>query len=256
MRVRVYPYKKGSRSARYLARGLGVKRLKNEGSRFRPRLTDIIINWGSSCLPFDPTNVGQVINHPACVAQATNKLRCLIALEKAGVPTVPFTQSPYEAMGWGSRVVLRHRLTGHSGAGIELWDPDEDDDIPRAPLFTKYVKKTSEWRVHVADGLGFFVQRKVKDPNREVKDWAIRNHGAGFIYQMHNNDVPDAVIEAGLDAVNELGLDFGAADVIWNGHHERAYVLEVNTSPGLEGDTTRQKYIEEVGKLVKSYQFP
>jgi D-alanine-D-alanine ligase-like ATP-grasp enzyme len=32
-------------------------------------------------------------------------------------------------------------------------------------------------------------------------------------------------------------LDFGAVDVIWNEKQQRAYVLEVNTAPGLEGQT-------------------
>ena len=34
-------------------------------------------------------------------------------------------------------------------------------------------------------------------------------------------------------AVAALGLDFGAVDVIYNEKYGRAYVLEVNTAPGL-----------------------
>jgi D-alanine-D-alanine ligase-like ATP-grasp enzyme len=33
------------------------------------------------------------------------------------------------------------------------------------------------------------------------------------------------------------GLDFGAVDVIWNAQKEKPYVLEINTAPGLEGQT-------------------
>jgi D-alanine-D-alanine ligase-like ATP-grasp enzyme len=38
-------------------------------------------------------------------------------------------------------------------------------------------------------------------------------------------------------AVNALGLDFGAVDIIYNGHEDKYYVLEVNTAPGMEGET-------------------
>jgi glutathione synthase/RimK-type ligase-like ATP-grasp enzyme len=38
-------------------------------------------------------------------------------------------------------------------------------------------------------------------------------------------------------AVAALGLDFGGVDVIWNERRQMAYVLEVNTACGLEGQT-------------------
>jgi hypothetical protein len=41
-----------------------------------------------------------------------------------------------------------------------------------------------------------------------------------------------------LRAVLALNLDFGAVDVIYNQHRDRAYVLEVNTAPGIAEYTT------------------
>lgn len=38
-------------------------------------------------------------------------------------------------------------------------------------------------------------------------------------------------------AVKACGLDFGAVDIIWNNHYQKAYVLEINTAPGLEGSS-------------------
>ncbi|MNY81884.1 hypothetical protein D3C86_2236870 [compost metagenome] len=49
-------------------------------------------------------------------------------------------------------------------------------------------------------------------------------------------------------AVNALGLDFGAADVIWNDHRKQAFVLEVNTAPGLTG-TTLEKYAKALKEI-------
>ena len=44
-RVRVLPYKQGSRGAKALATALGGKVLKLEGSKFVRRPSDLIINW-------------------------------------------------------------------------------------------------------------------------------------------------------------------------------------------------------------------
>jgi len=45
------------------------------------------------------------------------------------------------------------------------------------------------------------------------------------------------VVEQASLAIAALGLDFGAVDIIWNNHYQLATVLEVNTAPGLEGQT-------------------
>ena len=49
--------------------------------------------------------------------------------------------------------------------------------------------------------------------------------------------------------LKELGLDFGAVDVIWNEHESKAYVLEINTAPGLEGSTV-EDYKEFFNRAV------
>jgi glutathione synthase/RimK-type ligase-like ATP-grasp enzyme len=45
------------------------------------------------------------------------------------------------------------------------------------------------------------------------------------------------------------GLDFGAVDVIWNERQQRAYVLEINSAPGLEG-TTIDDYVRYFGRQI------
>jgi D-alanine-D-alanine ligase-like ATP-grasp enzyme len=48
--------------------------------------------------------------------------------------------------------------------------------------------------------------------------------------------------EHSISAVNTLGLDFGAVDLIV-AKDGRVYVLEVNTAPGIEG-ITLEKYVK------------
>lgn len=81
-------------------------------------------------------------------------------------------------------------------------------------------------------------------------DYQVRNHANGWIYARDAIDEPNAmVLEQAKLAITALGLDFGAVDIIWNQHRQMAYVLEVNTAPGLEG-TTLIKYADAISTLL------
>src|SRR5690606_32924060 len=73
-------------------------------------------------------------------------------------------------------------------------------------------------------------------------NFMIRNHRNGFIFQRNEITIPADVEVQATKAFEASGLDFGAVDVIWNEHEGRAYVLEINSAPGLEG-TTLDNYV-------------
>ena len=113
-----------------------------------------------------------------------------------------------------------------------------------APLYTKYVKKADEYRVHVFGGEVLDVQQKRKRqevPNDEV-DYQIRNLAGGWVFCRDNIDCPSSVRELAVGAVRALGLDFGAVDIGFNRHNGVGYVFEVNTAPGVEGSTLDKYY--------------
>ena len=151
----------------------------------------------------------------------------------------------------GSEVVARTVLNGNSGEGIVLLQPG--DDIVDAPLYVKYIPKKQEYRVHVFKGECVDVQRKAR--RRDVEDdkinWKIRNHDNGFIFARGENlgDVPEDVIKQAVDCVNGCGLDFGAVDVIYNDKMQKAFVLEVNSAPGLTG-ATLDGYVERFKEMM------
>lgn len=164
------------------------------------------------------------------------------------VRTPAFTTNKQEAFGWlvnGATVVERHVLNGNSGAGIRLVEPNGEEGLQHAPLYVKYVPKKQEYRVHVCGGKAVDIQRKArrKDVEDDAINWKIRNHDNGFIFARNEDGVvpPDVPFQAVL-AVKLLGLDFGAVDVIFNDKEQKAYVLEVNTAPGLSG-TTLEGYV-------------
>ena len=181
----------------------------------------------------------------------------------ATVRTPEFTTDRYQAMQWigqGFTVVERHILNGNSGAGIRLVEPAKEieafdpelNEIRRAPLYVKYVPKKQEYRIHICGGEAVDIQRKArrKDVEDEAINWKIRNHDNGFIFARNEDGVtPADVIKQAVDAVKLLGLDFGAVDVIFNDKEQKAYVLEVNTAPGLAGETL-QGYLRRFGQYV------
>lgn len=245
--MKLFAYKPGSKSAKDLSRALGIKRLKHEGSRWKPRRGSVIINWGSSQLPARLVPC-HILNNPLAVSVASNKLRFFQRLAGTGVRTPEFTTDLPDNRDclWLARTVL----TGHSGAGIVLVEPGEP--VPPAPLYVRYIKKQQEYRVHVFRGEVVDIQRKARDtsvPDEQV-NWKIRNHGNGFIFARNeDHQAPEDVSTQACAAVRELGLDFGAVDVVYNGHENMAYVLEVNTAPGLTGSTL-DGYVERFRGLL------
>lgn len=257
-RVRIVPYRSGSQSARDLSGALRVPRLlAPDRSSYRPRQGDVLINWGCSSLAaygwaLEPD---VVLNEPEYVGWASNKLTAFQVMERGGVSIPGFTEDADEARLWlqeGHTVLARTMLRANSGRGIvKLEGPGVD--IPDAPLYTKYVRKQSEWRVHVFDGRVIHRQRKIARTGVEPTDWQIRNYDNGFIFQQQfSPDMwHDELGDESVAAVEALGLDFGAVDVVWNNLSSTAYVIEVNTAPGIEG-TTLDKYVEAFKEALEA----
>ena len=236
--LRIYPYKKGSKSAKALAKALNTKQLKLENSKFKPKVGDIIINWGASDMPaqFQPVTI---LNHPEDIKRMSNKKTFFEHMsQEDGIRIVPFTSDRQVALQWirdEKVVVCRTILNGHSGRGIVI--ASTEDEVVDAPLYTQYVKKKEEFRVHIFNNKVFDVQRKAKRNDAEEVNWQVRNHDNGFIYQRNDINVPDDVLHQAKECFEASGLAFAAIDIIWNEHQKHAYVLEVNTAPGLEGTT-------------------
>jgi hypothetical protein len=131
-------------------------------------------------------------------------------------------------------------LTGHSGNGIVIIEPD--GHLINAPLYTKATKHKYEFRVHVFKGKVIDVQQKKRRIDYRGPNTGIRNHSNGYIYARVDIDVPEILLSSSIQAVNLLGLDFGAVDVGYRERDSRVFIFEINTAPGLVG-TTLNKYV-------------
>lgn len=248
-RLKVFPYKLGSSSAKALANGLRVKRVR---STYEPRRNDVIINWGRSS-PITYVRTHLDLNNHEAIALACNKLKTFTKLTGRGFNDVPdWTAWIEEAKGWienGDKVYCRTSLTGHSGSGIVV--ASSIDELVDAPLYTKATKHKHEFRVHVFKGSVIDVQQKKRRIGYDGADTGIRNHSNGYIYARSTVEYPEELLTASIKAVELLGLDFGAVDIGYRERDNKVFVFEVNTAPGLTG-TTLEKYIQTFKEWINN----
>jgi glutathione synthase/RimK-type ligase-like ATP-grasp enzyme len=216
----------------------------------------ILINWGCGRLPVKVVAGQQVINTTEAVNNARCKLRTFQKLERAGVSIPPFytPDNVNKAPRKDNILVARTTTTGSAGAGIVI--VRDGDKIPAAPLYTTYIKKDAEYRFHVVGGKVILIQQKRKESDVEqTKDQKlIRNRDNGWIFSVNNvvfrNDKQKQdCIDASIAACNGLGLHFGAVDLVVEQATGKAYVLEINTAPGIESPTLAAAYRDAFQRL-------
>lgn len=263
--LKMLPYKMGSESARDLANLLDITRVKHDGA-YVPKIGHKCINWGSSREPDWANRAVQrgvtILNKPSAVNVAANKLSTLVKLQGSGVVVPEYTTNKTLAEQWvrsGYTVVERHELRGNSGEGIRivnLDDPDMPSVINPAPLYTKFINKTAEFRVHIFNGqvIDYIEKKRVVAERRPANfNKYVSSTTCGWVFSRTDiRDIPE-VRTLAIKSVATLGLDFGAVDIVYC--EGIAYVLEVNCSPGLAG-TTLVRYANAFRRYMGASDLP
>lgn len=246
-RVFFLPYKSGSNSCSLLSEYLKIKRIRSENSRYRYKEGDRIINWGSASM-IDGVPEKAYINNPKHINPMSNKKTFLEFCKENGVNTPEFTTSIQVVKGWleeGGSAFARTKLRGMSGEGIV--DIQDVSEVVPADLYTKYMPKKEEFRVHVVDGKILFFQRKGLTRGNKNFNSRIRNVANGYIFlKNEDKDLPEPVLKECQKLISVMPLDFYAIDIIYNAYRDTGYVLEVNTAPGLSGTS-----VESYGEALK-----
>jgi len=228
------------------ANNVDALRIKKRGSAYTYPSSHLVVNWGCTSIPPVANNV---LNSALGVSTASQKIKTFEALAEAGVPALPFTTRREEAMEWITQedsVVFARKLTQASqGKGIVVAHAPED--LVGAPLYTQHVEAAREVRVHVFKGevIDFTQKRKLSTEKRSERgfegepDEYVRNLKGGWIFARVGVEIPESAKEVAIEAVEALGLDFGAVDMFI----DPDVVIEVNSAPGLEG-TTLERYVD------------
>lgn len=245
----IWAYNPGSESAKLLAEAMDINIIRHRNSKYVWRANKVVINWGGSG-PDLERKVATWINDPRNTPTAQDKIAAFRAMQNARVSIPGWTTDYNVALQMvrdGTKVVARATTTGMEGRGITI--VTEERNLPRVPLYTQYIPKKFEYRIHVVDGQMIDAQRKVRAAGHENKDFHVRNTANGFVFQRQGVTIPERVREAAIAAVAAVGLDFGGVDVIYNERRDSAYVLEINTAPGIMG-TTVQNYKVALERLA------
>lgn len=253
MRPIVYPYKMGSATGKALAQAFEAKRVYPNG-KYVPRSGDVIINFGNSVVPewwvkFAATPGIMLLNYMVPIKNAADKREAFKIMSQEGVRVPPFTFEQQDAKAWlgeGKVVVERQKVTGHSADGLVL-RTNPTEDLSKGKLFTQYVKKRWEYRVHIVMGAVADVTMKRLRNGIEEPDYKVRNHTGGWVFTRQGIEIPNDVLNQAIKAVEALHLDFGAVDIGWNQHAQEATVYEVNTAAGM-ADTTLYRVCRKIAQ--------
>lgn len=185
-----------------------------------------------------------------------DKVEQLTRFHASGVSAPGFARTRDGAHGLGSKQVVCRALTNSSeGRGITICNAD-DPAMPNVPLYTAYIPKKKEFRVHIWNNKVIDVQEKRRRRTDSTeKEYQVRNTANGYVFCRDNVNPPADCATTALGAVASLGRSYGAVDIIWNEKQNKCFVLEVNSRPGMQG-TTVKKYADAIMENVTPYTPP
>lgn len=178
-----------------------------------------------------------------------DKIRQLEAFARNGVHCPPFATTIEGAKQFTSKTIFaRTLINSTNGRGILEFGRD-DVQYPIAPLYTAYIPKKKEYRLHVFGNEVIDIQEKRKKRGFENdRDTRVRNLHNGYVYCRDGIYDQTGVKELAVSAVRACGYSYGAVDIIYNEKLDKCFVLEVNSRPGLMG-TTLDKYTDALIRM-------
>jgi len=232
-------------TGRELVRQLGI----SGGADSPDRRPQRLVRWGNrSEIRFNA--VGGVLNKKSALNDASNKGRSLELLTAAGINVPP------AATRFDGELLVGRTETHVGGEGFFLVTSQRDFELARdhchCTHFMKYIPTQREYRVHVFQGRVIGSGEKLMGEN--ATSLHIRNVGTGWTFRYNQAErIPNDIQNIATEAMQALGLDFGAVDVL-KSVNNNFYVLEVNTAPGLVAVEGRGRGREVTdGPMFQSY---
>ena len=240
-RFLLYPNGSGP-SARSIAGALDIPC----GTDLNERV-DYLIRWGSTkSIQYRP-NVRTINKRDALSPNKYEQLVKLSRIQRCSF--VPSFHTDWSVL--ANWPMLGRRLNHHGGTDIKLYMQPRDIELyGESDFYVRWLPKYAEYRVHVCNRRIIKVSQKVYDQSLGAYDPLVWNYRNGHSFSHIGPSNPDyaRLIGNGLAAVQGLGLDFGAVDIIKDQYG--LWVLEVNTAPGITTDSTLNAYVSELSRML------
>jgi glutathione synthase/RimK-type ligase-like ATP-grasp enzyme len=185
------------------------------------------------------------------IKSTANKMRMKQIFAEHGVQTPAYMENSEDtrrrlAEGELGGVVFFKTPFHSRGRGMIVYKDTSNDSFTNdRGYFEESQVAKREFRVHVMDGVAFYVDEK--RPRERGHEALIKNMANGYKFRRPLREFPPEVISESIKAVKALGLDFGAADVGVNS--EGVWIYEVNTAPSLR-TKTRKLYQKALVRLI------
>lgn len=229
-------------TGRKLVRELGISSQRSlQRDVRRASSVTSLIRWGVS--QSFGENPKYELNTRDAIALAANKQRTLRHLQQAGirVPELATNKNAAQEFLTAGHVLVGRPDYHQGGSDFRIIRNLSDlRNDTTSSHWTVLYDKSSEWRIHVFRGEVIGASKKISDGvEHRIRNQYARNHTNGWrFFKVDVNNLQDRIKELAVDAVAALGLDFGAVDIILSSNPRRYYVLEVNTAPSLEENST------------------
>ena len=173
------------------------------------------------------------LNAPQAILGSSNKRNALRTLVNANVPTpalYDFTGALYAVL--DTPLIAR---TSYHTKNSGFWYCETPEAIREARSrgathYMEYIEEPREFRVHIVKGNSIKISEKHKRYNAETGEF---EEGSWTYPERFMRKISLRTIAK--DAVDALGLDFGAVDILYKkvDDEPKFYVLEVNCAPNL-----------------------
>jgi hypothetical protein len=182
-----------------------------------------------------------------------NKLAQYKWFKQQGLSSLEFTTDKNVVKNWLDNecvVFGRQTLNGSEGKGIIILEGNVA--IPTCPVYTKYLPKKREFRVHIfKNTVVGIVEKRLKSGWTGPKNTKVRNTKNGYVFCQDlelSEQHRERINTLALAASKVCGSDFRGVDVGFNEKHDNFFLIEVNSAPGIEG-TNVDKYVQ----VMKQY---
>lgn len=200
---------------------------------------DAVLRWGNSS-NLDGT-VEHEINPSAAILRVCDKLESTLDMSE-----VVHTPTVYERMvPRGSTAVIRTMEHAH-GEGFETHDGPYR--IPTGKYGTQLIRTDREYRVWYAFGAMRCARRVSLNPGT---DHAICRSKWGYQYM----DTVFPILKTETEkAFTRMGLETGAADVLWVEAERKWYFLELNSAPAIDTESLERFFRNAVASKLRSME--